>query len=130
LAVRIAVSLFLILFLGFTVSIGIQYLHAIKEPGKLEVSNMPPPNTTSMERKAGGGSRDYINFTNQITDKSSENALDSATQKSQNDGLVTEQNNNQDSNSSEMKIGPRTLLDLHPNSSNSLRDKFIPQDPH
>ena len=103
-AVRIAVSLFLIFFLGVTVSIDIQYLYGLKEPGKLEIPNMPPGNHTSMERKAGEPSRDY-NFTNQITDKSSENALDSAIQKSQNSDLATGESITQSDDSSEMKIG-------------------------
>jgi hypothetical protein len=59
-------------------TIGIQNLYALKEPGKLEFPNPPPANHTSIDRKAGGGSRDFINVTNQITDKSTENALDSA----------------------------------------------------
>jgi hypothetical protein len=100
LAVRIAVSLFLIFFLGVTVSTGIQSLYALKEPGKLEIPNMPPGNHTSMERKAGGDSRDY-NFTNQITDKSSENALDSAIQKSQNGGLAIGESSTQSNDSSQ-----------------------------
>lgn len=107
--VRIAVSSFLIFFLGVTVSIGIQSLYA-KEPGKIEVPNIKIDSNHSskdMARKAGEAPKDF-NFTNQITDKSS------AIQKSQNGGLVTGQNSTQVTNSSESTINNSPKLNNGP----------------